>query len=71
MAQLVEQLLLTPEIRGSNPVIGKFFYYWLYLNLYWKDENKEKRGREMPIYFLKKEDNNICWNINGDFTRQV
>ena len=25
VAQLVEQWLLTPEIRGSNPVIGKFY----------------------------------------------
>ena len=25
VAQLVEQLLLTPEIHGSNPVIGKFY----------------------------------------------
>ena len=25
MAQLVEQLLRTTEIRGSNPVIGKFY----------------------------------------------
>ena len=25
MAQLVEQSLLIPEIRGSNPVIGKFY----------------------------------------------
>ena len=24
-AQLVEQLLLTTEIRGSNPVIGPFY----------------------------------------------
>ena len=26
MAQLVEWLLATPEIRGSNPVMGKFFH---------------------------------------------
>ena len=25
LAQLVEQLLRKPEIRGSNPVIGKFY----------------------------------------------
>ena len=25
VAQLVEQFLPTPEVRGSNPVIGKFY----------------------------------------------
>ena len=25
VAQLVEQSLLIPEVRGSNPVIGKFY----------------------------------------------
>ena len=43
MAQLVEPSLPTPEIEGSNPVIGNIYMYYL---LYWKDENKEKRGRE-------------------------
>ena len=52
VAQLVEQWLLIPELRGSNPVIGKKI---LILNIcilstvYWKDENKRKRGREWPI----------------------
>ena len=48
VAQLVEQSLPTPEVRGSNPVIGKIY---LYYQLYWKDENKEKRGRERPNFF--------------------
>ena len=26
VAQLVERLLLTPEVRDSNPVIGKLLY---------------------------------------------
>ena len=48
VAQLVERLLETPEVRCSNPVIGK-------INIeqcqqYWKDENKEKQGRERPIF---------------------
>ena len=46
VSQLVELLLLTPEIRGSNLIISKiFFIYQLYNS---KDENKEKRGREWP-----------------------
>ena len=48
VAQLVERSLPTPEIRGSNPNIGK-----LYLPIvHWKDENKEKEAGNGP--FLKK-----------------
>ena len=47
VAQLVEQSLPTPEVRGSNPVIGKIYMYY---QLYWKDEIKEKRGRERPNF---------------------
>ena len=39
MAQLVERLLPTSEIRDSNTVIGK-----IYRKLYWKDANKEKEA---------------------------
>ena len=39
MAQLV-------EIGSSNTVIGKFISY----ELYSKDENKEERNRELPIF---------------------
>ena len=41
VAQLVEQSLLIPEVRGSNPVIGKILRN-IYCQLYWKDDNKEK-----------------------------
>ena len=46
VAQLVEHSLLTPEVRGSNPVIGKFYIKHLFtFNCrYWKDENKEKEA---------------------------
>ena len=41
---LVEQSLLTPEVRGSNPVIGKLLYRsFVYYQLYCKDENKHKK----------------------------
>ena len=46
VAQLVEQSLPKPEVRGWNPAIGKIY---MHHQLYWKDENKEKRGREWPI----------------------
>ena len=53
VAQLVERLLLIPEVGGPNPVIGKnLFIYWtiVYCQLcIEKTKNKEKRGREWPI----------------------
>ena len=41
VAQLVERLLWTPEIRGLYPDIGKVLLYQLYKR---KDENKEKEA---------------------------
>ena len=50
MAQLVEWLLLTFEVRGSNPVIGKFYIEHLFtLNYIEKTKIKEKRDREWPF----------------------
>ena len=46
VAQLVERSLLTPEVRGLNPNIGKFYLPIVHLNR--KDKNKEKRGQEWP-----------------------
>ena len=43
-AQLVEWLLLTPEIRGSNPVIGKF-----YLQSVLKRRKKKKEAGNCPF----------------------
>ena len=45
VAQLVEQSLLTPEIRSSNPDIGKIFIYQLNKR---KGENKEKKAGNVP-----------------------
>ena len=50
----VAQLLLIPEVRGSNPVIGKnlsILNICLLSTVYWKDENKEKDAGNGP--FLK------------------
>ena len=41
VAQLVKQLLLTPEVRGSNPVLSKF-YYLLSVNCNEKTQMKKK-----------------------------
>ena len=37
----------TSEFFSLNPDIGHIVYY----QQYWKDENKEKRGREWPQFF--------------------
>ena len=50
VAQVVEQSLLISKVRGSNPVIGKIYWAFVYCQLYWKDENKEKRGPEWHIF---------------------
>ena len=42
VAQLVEWSLLTPVIRGLNPIIGKFYLPIVHLNR--KDKNKEKEA---------------------------
>ena len=44
VALLAKQLLHTPDVRGSQPVIGEFSKI-IYCQLYWKDKNKQKRGR--------------------------
>ena len=54
VAQLVERSPLSPEIRGSNPVIGKLLSNICLLSTVSKDENKEKECGNGP--FFKKED---------------
>ena len=49
VAQLVEHLLPPSDIRGSNPVIGKFYLLPAALKRYWKAKNKEKEPGEGPI----------------------
>ena len=45
---MVEQLLPIPEVRGSNPVIGKKYIEHLLSTVFEKTKIK-KRGREWPI----------------------
>ena len=44
VAKLVEWLLPTPEVCGSNPVIGEIYFEHCYFQLHRKDENKEKEA---------------------------
>ena len=53
VAQLVEWLLLIPEVRGSNPIIGKKIIENLPSSV-WKDENKEKEAMNLKNDFFKK-----------------
>ena len=51
VAQLVERSLPMPEVRGSNPVIGKnILNIYLLSTVYWKDENKEKEAGNGPFF---------------------
>ena len=50
VAQLVERSLQIPEVRGSNPVIGKILLNICLLStVYWNDENKEKEAGNGPF----------------------
>ena len=49
VAQLVEQLLLTLEIHGSNPVIGKFYFISTLLRTVLKRREKRKKGPGLSL----------------------
>ena len=54
VAQLVERLLPIPEVRNSNPVIGKIYIEHLFsVNCIKKTKIKKKRPR-IAYFFLKK-----------------
>ena len=52
VAQLVEQLPPTLEVAVQIQSSANFMLNIVYCQLYWRDENKEKRGREWPIFIL-------------------
>ena len=66
MSQLVKRSLPTTKVRGSNPVIGKFYLEHLFTDcqLFWKDENKEKEAGIGP--FLK--NNRFTWLVENSQT---
>ena len=50
MAQLVERLLPIPEVRGSNPVIGKIYiHHLLTVNCIEKKKTKKKEAGNGPF----------------------
>ena len=49
VAQLVELLLPTPEVRGSNPVVGKIYIEQCVLSTVLKKRNKEKEAGNGPF----------------------
>ena len=51
VAQLVERSLLTPEVRGSNPVIGNNLYWIFSVNCI--EKTKIKKKRPGLAHFLK------------------
>ena len=65
VAQLVERSLSIPEVRGSNPVIGKNLNWTLSVKCtYWKDENKEKEAANGPFF---KKSNPISQRVTTEF----
>ena len=46
VAQLVEQLLPTPEVHGSDPAMANIIYLH---QLYWKDENKKRPRNDLVL----------------------
>ena len=58
VAQLVERLLPIPEVRGSNPVIGKILFLYIEhlftVNCVLKRRKIKKNRPGMAHFFLKK-----------------
>ena len=54
VAQLVERSLLTPEVRSSNPVIGKLLSDIYLITVNWIEKTKMKKKRPGMAHFLKK-----------------
>ena len=52
MTQLVEQSLLIPKVRGSNPVIGKKLYieHLFTVNCIEKTKIKKKEAGNLPFF---------------------
>ena len=66
--QLLDRSLPIPEVRGSDPIIGKLSYKtFVNCQLYWKDE-KRKRGFEWPIFIKKKNYGQNWWHHTSAHT---
>ena len=65
VAQLLEQLLPTPEVRSSNSAIGKIYIEHLMPTIleFEKTDIKEKRGRDWPIFKNRIKNNIIFLNF--------
>ena len=59
VAQLVEQSPPTPEIRSSNPIIGKTFIEQLF-NVNSVEKTKIKKKRQGMAHFVKKYHGTAC-----------
>ena len=79
VAQLVEQSLPIPEVRGSNPVIGKNLFILkicLLSTVNRKDENKEKEAGNGPfvvkiVFLFEKTENKLKEAGVGPFFKKV
>ena len=68
VAQLVKRSLPTPEVRGSNPVIGKKFYrtFVYRLSIVLKDEKRKKR----PVMTQIEKKHEPAQNFESEFKLQ-
>ena len=53
VAQLVKWSLLTPEVRGSNPVNGKLYITYLLSIVLNRQKENHNRGRDWPNLKMK------------------
>ena len=54
VAQLVERSLLTPEVRSSNPVIGKLLLDIYLITVNWIEKTRMKKKRPGMAHLKKK-----------------
>ena len=68
VAQLVERSLPIPEVRGSNPVIGKIYWTFFTVNCIEKTKIKKKEARNGPFLktFLQVTKNSEKFTVDRD-----
>ena len=71
VAQLAEWSLLTSEIRGSNPNIGKVFRIYLCISVNCNSEKTKIKKKGPVLARLKNENNNVPGVVASSLTRRI
>ena len=69
VGQLVEQSLPKPQVRGSNPVIGKIYWTFVYCQLCIEKTKIKKKRPGMAHKKEKKENTENFQRSNGQNTQ--